>query len=90
MKEQGKYIGAICAAPLALHTADVLNKEFTCYPSIENQIRIKGYHQDQSTIIDGKVMTSQGVGTAIDFALNIVRELQGESSFKELKENILA
>ena len=90
MKEQGKYIGAICAAPLALHTAGVLNQEFTCYPSIENQIRIEGYHQDQSTIIDGKVMTSQGVGTAIDFALNIVRELQGESLFKELKESILA
>ena len=90
MKEQGKYIGAICAAPLALHTADVLNKDFTCYPSIENQIRIEGYHHDQSTIIDGKVMTSQGVGTAIDFALKIVRQLQGESSFKALKESILA
>lgn len=90
MKEQDKYIGAICAAPLALHTADVLNKDFTCYPSIENQIRIDGYHQDQTTVIDGKVMTSQGVGTAIDFALNIVRQLQGESSFRELKENILA
>ena len=90
MKEQGKYIGAICAAPLALHTADVLNKDFTCYPSIENQIRIEGYHQDQSTVIDGKVMTSQGVGTAIDFSLKIVRQLQGESSFKVLKESILA
>ena len=90
MKEQGKYIGAICAAPLALHTADVLNKDFTCYPSIENQIRLDGYHHDQSTIIDGKVMTSQGVGTAIDFALKIVRQLQGESSFKDLKESILA
>jgi 4-methyl-5(b-hydroxyethyl)-thiazole monophosphate biosynthesis len=90
MKGKGKYIGAICAAPLALHTADVLNEEFTCYPSIENKIRIDGYHHDQNTVIDGKVLTSQGVGTAIDFALKIVRELQGESSFKELKESILA
>jgi len=90
MKEQGKYIGAICAAPLALHTADVLNNDFTCYPSIENQIRLDGYHHDQSTIIDGKVMTSLGVGTAIDFALKIVRQLQGESSFEQLKKSILA
>ena len=90
MKEQNKYIGAICAAPLALHTADVLNKDFTCYPSIENQIRLDGYHQEKSTVIDDKVMTSQGVGTAIDFALKIVRQLQGESSFKVLKESILA
>jgi hypothetical protein len=35
-------------------------------------------------------MTSQGVGTAIDFALKIVREIQGDSSFKKLKESILA
>ena len=90
MKKQDKYIGAICAAPLALHTADVLNQDFTCYPSIENQIRTEGYHQDLSTIIDGKVMTSQGVGTAIDFALKIVRELQGEFSFQKLKDSILA
>ncbi len=90
MKEKNKYIGAICAAPLALHTADVLNKDFTCYPSIENQIRLDGYHQEQSTVIDDKVMTSQGVGTAIDFALKIVRQLQGESSFTALKESILA
>ena len=90
MKAQDKYIGAICAAPLALHIADVLNEDFTCYPSIENQIRIEGYHQEQSTIIDGKVMTSQGVGTAIDFALKIVKELQGESSFQKLKDSILA
>ena len=75
---------------LALHTANVLNEEFTCYPSIENQIRIDGYHQEQPTVIDKKVMTSQGVGTAIDFALKIVRQLQGESSFKDLKESILA
>ena len=64
--------------------------DFTCYPSIENQIRIDCYHNDQSTIIDGKVITSQGVGTAIDFALRIVKELQGESLFKDLKESILA
>ena len=90
MKEQDKYIGAICAAPLALHTADVLNEDFTCYPSIENQIRAEGYHKGQPTILDGKVMTSQGVGTAIDFALNIVLELQGESTFQKLKDSILA
>ena len=77
MKEQGKYIGAICAAPLALHTADVLNKDFTCYPRIEYQISLDGYHHDQTTIIDVKVITSQGEGTAIDFALKIVRQLQG-------------
>ena len=86
MKGQGKYIGAICAAPLALHTADVLNNDFTCYPSIENQIRLDGYHHDQSTIIDGKVMTSQGVGTAIDFALKLSDSCKENLHLKTLKK----
>ncbi|MEJ5169180.1 MAG: DJ-1/PfpI family protein, partial [Arcobacteraceae bacterium] len=31
-KSKDKYIGAICAAPFALHIADVLNENYTCYP----------------------------------------------------------
>lgn len=37
MKKENKYIGAICAAPYALHTANVLNKNYTCYPSFEEK-----------------------------------------------------
>ena len=42
MDKSGKNIGAICAAPLALERAGVLKREYTCYPSIEEQIRIDG------------------------------------------------
>jgi len=41
-------------------------------------------------VIDGKVMTSQGVGTAICFALEIVKKLKGVDSYNKLKSEILA
>ncbi len=90
MQEDGKLIGAICAAPYALDAAGVLNDNYTCYPSIENKIRLEGYSSDQNIVIDGKVMTSQGVGTAICFALEIVKKIKGDDTYQALKKEILA
>jgi 4-methyl-5(b-hydroxyethyl)-thiazole monophosphate biosynthesis len=90
MKRNNKHIGAICAAPYALNAAGVLSDNFTCYPSIENKIRSKGYDKNTGTVIDGKVMTSQGVGTAICFALEIIKILQGSDKYQQIKQEILA
>ena len=89
MKKDDKHIGAICAAPYALNQAGVLSEEFTCYPSVENKIHLEGYRPDRSTIVEGKVITSQGVGTAIEFALELVRILEGESVYQKLKDSLL-
>ena len=90
MKQSDKYIGAICAAPYALDAAGVLSANFTCYPSIENKIRTQGYDKNTGTIIDGKIITSQAVGTAVCFALEIVRALKGDEAYNKLKKEILA
>ena len=90
MKQADKHIGAICAAPYALNAANVLNENFTCYPSIENKIRTDGYNKSKGTVIDGKVITSQGVGTAICFALEIIKTLQGDDKYQQIKQEILA
>lgn len=91
MDAKGKNIGAICAAPFALHKAGVLKQNFTCYPSVEEHIRIEGYQDDRAMVIeDGNVMTSRGPATAICFALAIVKKLQGEEAYKSLKEGLLA
>jgi len=90
MKKTDKHIAAICAAPYALDAAGVLSDNYTCYPSIENKIRLEGYNNDQHTVIDGKVITSQGVGTAICFALEIVKALRGEDPYQNVKQEILA
>ncbi len=90
MKDNDKHIGAICAAPYALDAAGVLGNNFTCYPSIEEKINAGGYDKNTDTVINGKVVTSQGVGTAICFALKIVETLQGDDKYQQIKKEILA
>ena len=89
-KEQNKNIGAICAAPYALHKADVLNENYTCYPSFETKIKDDGYHSDDAIVIDGKVITSRGPATAMVFALEIVNILCGEETYNNVKNGLLA
>lgn len=88
-KEKKKKIAAICAAPYALHKADVLNKNFTCYPSFEEKIRLNGYHNNDSIVIDNDVITSRGPATAMVFALEIVNILCGEETYNQVKNGLL-
>ena len=90
MDNKGKSIGAICAAPFALYKAGVLKKNYTCYPSAEEQIKKDGYLGDIAKVVEDKnVLTSRGPGTALCFALEIVRKLKGEDSYQALKEGLL-
>ncbi len=91
MDAKGKNIAAICAAPFALNAAGVLKQNYTCYPSVEDQIRLDGYQGDKSMIVqDGNIMTSRGPGTSICFALEIVKKLKGEETYEALKAGLLA
>ncbi|NVJ54280.1 MAG: DJ-1/PfpI family protein [Campylobacteraceae bacterium] len=89
-KASDKYIAAICAAPYALHKAEVLNKNYTCYPSFEQKIDPENYISDQNVVKDGNVITSRGPATAMQFALEIVKLLKEEKVYKEVKEGLLA
>jgi 4-methyl-5(b-hydroxyethyl)-thiazole monophosphate biosynthesis len=91
MDAKGKNIGAICAAPFALDTAGVLKEGYTCYPSVEEKIKIGGYQGDQSAVVQsGNVMTSRGPGTAICFGLAIVKKLVGDEAYNGLRSGLLA
>jgi 4-methyl-5(b-hydroxyethyl)-thiazole monophosphate biosynthesis len=87
--KNNKPLAAICAAPYALHHAGVLSENFTCYPSFEQQIRTQGYNPHQAIVQDGLILTSRGPGTAIYFALEIVKMLNGEEVANALKEGML-
>ena len=90
MDKRGKNIGAICAAPFALNKAGVLKHSYTCYPSVEKQIREEGYLGETKMVVqDGNIMTSRGVGTALCFALEIVKKLKGETTYNDLKSGLL-
>ena len=54
MDKKNKLIGAICAAPFALHSAGVLKHNYTCYPSVENEIRVEEQMSKVVILVDGK------------------------------------
>ncbi len=86
--DSDKYIGAICAAPHVLGEAGILKgATVTCYPGIE----VKGArHVDQRVVQHEKIITSQGPGTAIDFALALVKLLTTEQNAEEVRRALLA
>lgn len=86
--QQGKMVGAICAAPKALASTGILQgKTITCYPGALDKEGVSGFDITGNNIeIDGNIMTSRGPGTAMDFALAII-ELLGS---KQLSNTIAA
>ncbi|MDX1809028.1 MAG: DJ-1/PfpI family protein [Sulfurospirillaceae bacterium] len=84
-----KYIGAICAAPIALKSAGVLKSAYTCYPSFEDNIGKDGYISDKDVVSDENVITSRGPATAMKFALVIVEKLCGEKLASDVKQQLL-
>lgn len=91
MDAKGKNIGAICAAPFALDTAGVLKEGYTCYPSVENEIKTAGFRGSEHAVVhSGNVMTSRGPGTAICFGLAIVKKLVGDETYEGLRGGLLA
>ncbi|MBN1524848.1 MAG: DJ-1/PfpI family protein [Spirochaetales bacterium] len=68
--DAGKLVFAICAAPLLLDKAGILEgKSYTCYPGTEIE---SGNYISDDVVVDGTVITSQGVGTALKAALKLV------------------
>ena len=72
-----KVVGAICAAPIALAAAGVSQgRTVTSHPSVEGRLAESTYRTDR-VVRDGKLVTSRGPGTALEFALALVSELAG-------------
>ena len=90
MDSKNKKIGAICAAPYALEKAGVLKEGFTCYPSVEDEIKTGGYTSKERVVISENIMTSRGPGTAICFGLAIVKKLVSQEIYLQLKGGLLA
>lgn len=70
-------VAAVCAAPMVLAAAGVLDGDtpFTCHPSVRDKIEGLSASTEPRVIRSGNVITSQGPGTAIEFALAVVEHL---------------
>lgn len=87
--EQGKLVAAICAAPSVLGQNGILGgKKATSYPGFEEEMTGCTYLCD-NVVVDGNIITSRGMGTAIDFALAIVAYFSDEKTAGEMAEKIM-
>ncbi len=77
-----KYIAAICAAPRVLVTHGILaGKKATAYPGSLDALDTSNIQLGTTPVEkDGKVITSRGPGTAMDFALELIETLLGKAA----------
>jgi 4-methyl-5(b-hydroxyethyl)-thiazole monophosphate biosynthesis len=90
MSATGKRTAAVCAAPRALAAAGLLDgRRATCYPgAIDPATFPRVRLEDLAVVTDGKVTTSRGPGTAMDFALELIRLLAGEPKRAEVESRL--
>ncbi len=88
----GGLTAAICAAPIVLAEAGILNgKKFTCYPGYEKGIiKAGGLHTTGNTVTDGNIITGIGAAAAPLFAIEIIRYLKGPKAAEDVKGSIIA
>lgn len=84
-----KYIAAICAAPLILGQLGILNnKKAVCYPGYEKELK-GAIYSNEKVVIDNNIITSKGVGAAIDFSLKIVETLINKETATKLRQALV-
>lgn len=85
--EQGIHVAAICAAPKVLLAAGLLqNRTATSYPGSLDECNLDSTNlSDAPVVVDGKVITSRGPGTAMDFALTLIEQLVSREKRDEVE-----
>ena len=89
MEKEGKHIAALCAAPSVLAKLGLLEgKKATIYPTVADELQGATY-LDVPAITDGLITTGHGPGAALEFALELVRVMNGALAAEELKKQVV-
>ncbi len=87
--KEGKLLGAICAAPSIFgHRGMLKGRKACCYPGFEKDLE-GAMVMTAKVTVDNHVITSRGMGTAMDFALAITASLCGEEVAQKLSRTII-
>lgn len=85
--DHGKPVAAICAAPLVLMDAGLLEgRRFTAHQSVRETL-VKAV--DDRVVEDGNLISSRGAGTAMDFSLALVARLAGRAAAGRVAAEIM-
>lgn len=88
MYEERKLVAAICAAPVVLYRAGILEgKRFTIHPSARSEVDNRAL--DVELVVDENVVTAWSAGTVIKFALKLVELVCGAEKVREVQSSLL-
>lgn len=83
----GRWLAAICAAPTVLHDCGLLTgRRYTAHFSVADELReiLAG----ERVVTDGRITTSRGAGTAVEFGLHLVGLLVSPAKSTEISKAI--
>ena len=87
--DKSRLLAAICGAPSILGKRGILKgRTATVYPGMD-ELLVGAKVSHKSVVRDGNLITSRGVGTAIDFALALVEYYKGAETAKSIAESIV-
>jgi 4-methyl-5(b-hydroxyethyl)-thiazole monophosphate biosynthesis len=88
---KGRLYAAICAAPMLVLSSKGLlqDKIVTGHPMFQQNIEAKEVNGKSRVVVDGNCITSQGPGTALDFALDLVQQLCGVVKREEVGSRLV-
>ena len=86
----GRYVAAICAAPSVLAHAGLLEaRAATSFPGFLTDDSAPGIRlRDDPVVIDGRVATSRGAGTAMEFGLALIELLEGAAARQQVQSRL--
>ncbi len=83
----GRWLAAICAAPVVLHDCGLLTgRRYTAHFSVAGEL--PAILAAEHIVTDGKITTSRGAGTAVEFGLHLVRLLSGSAKSADISKAI--
>jgi len=82
-----RWLAAICAAPTVLNDGGLLSgKRYTAHFSVADEL--PAILADERIVTDGRVTTSRGAGTAVEFGLHLVALLTSPAKSAEIGKAI--
>lgn len=91
-KYDGRWVAAICAAPALVLQSHQLYPDalMTCHPDFQSHIAAEKWRARRVTIdVNHKLITSQGPGTALEFAIEIIVQLSGKALAADVVEPMI-
>lgn len=83
----GRWLASICAAPTVLHDCGLLTgRRYTANPAVAGEL--PAIIPDERIVTDGRITTSRGAGTAVEFGLHLVALLAGPEAAAKIGKAI--